>query len=134
MPIPFGAVDRAAVAMETVSRLHETPARRALKHGSMYHIWPTYCQTQLRGGEIADDRDRNRLAETAAKRLLKLAFAIFSSVGGDDHGLERPAGDRRLDLGKAGKNGARLEGQAKPPKGRSTPAAQQPCRPDRRPA
>ena len=97
------AIARAIVALEADGRFHETSASRALKHGSMYHIWPADCQTQFRRAEEADNRQRNASSpkrRCSACRILRTpSSAASEAITSAASALAR---NRRLHLGEAG--------------------------------
>src|SRR4029079_2263241 len=100
---------RAAIGPQPAPTRDESVAARARGDGSMYHICPPQCQIQFLSGQLGDHRNgRYRVAEAFPQRPGELSSTVLGRLRGVDASAEPALGDRRLDLGKAGDDGAGL--------------------------
>nr|WP_246008442.1 hypothetical protein [Afifella aestuarii] len=84
-------------------RVMKTSSRRAIQHGSMYHMWPPQCQTQFGGRQMGDEKGlvcagRGQTLPRGARQLVASVISCFDSMDEADC-LSGTQG--RFDLGKA---------------------------------
>ncbi|GJE60969.1 hypothetical protein MPOCJGCO_3088 [Methylobacterium trifolii] len=129
-----GLLDRRGGALEGAQ---PTPTRQAAggpdscDEGSVYHMIPTQGHVQFVFGQVIDDRDtQHGIPMPPVQCGGELAAPVRAGFGRVNHGRHaRRRGHRRLDLGEAGHDAARLVGQGQRlaqvvPQGRRDPVRQ----------